>query len=191
MQIQIKHRCNGTVLFEGEFETLASALVEAVSKDADLRGADLRGANLRGANLGGANLYGANLGGANLYGANLRGANLRGANLGGANLAPIRTDFFDVLLRAPGEVAALRQALIDGRVDGSTYSGDCACLVGTIANARGCEKDDLVTIEPDSDRPAERWFMNIHPGDTPEKSHVAKLTVEWVDEFLALAKAWR
>jgi hypothetical protein len=97
MQIRIVSRYDASkVLFEGEFETLASALVEAVSKGADLRGADLygaslygadlRGANLYGADLRGASLYGANLGGADLYGADLRGADLRGANLGGANL---------------------------------------------------------------------------------------------------------
>jgi hypothetical protein len=96
----------GTVLFTSAATALKDVLIEAVGKnanlrganlyganlygadlrDADLRGADLRGANLRGANLHGANLYGANLYGANLYGADLRDADLRGADLRGANL---------------------------------------------------------------------------------------------------------
>ena len=166
MQRQILNRWSGAVIWAGEAETVKDAIHAAFASDANLRGADLGGADLRD-------------------------ANLRGADLRGADLAPIRDDLYAVLSAAPLEVPALIAALKAGKVNGSTYSGDCACLVGTIANARGCEKDDLVTIEPDSDRPAERWFMNIHPGDTPEKSHVAKLTVEWVDEFLALAKAWR
>ena len=62
--------------------------------------------------------------------------------------------------------------------------------MGTIANARGCDTNDIVGIEPDSDRPAERWFLGIRPGDTPDKSAVAKITLGWVDEFLALAKSW-
>jgi uncharacterized protein YjbI with pentapeptide repeats len=101
----------GTVLFTSAATILKDALIEAVSKRADLRGANLRGANLceanlceanlceanlceanlceanlRGANLCGANLCGANPRGANLCEANLREANLRGANLYGANL---------------------------------------------------------------------------------------------------------
>jgi hypothetical protein len=61
------------IIFASAALTLKDALVEAVSKKADLRGAnldgaDLRGANLRGANLCGANLYGADLGGADLDG---------------------------------------------------------------------------------------------------------------------------
>jgi len=86
----------GNVLFSSAATLIKDALVEAVSKRADLYGADLyganlyganlRGANLRGANLRGANLYGADLYGADLYGANLRGADLYGANLYGADL---------------------------------------------------------------------------------------------------------
>jgi hypothetical protein len=76
----------GKVLYEAAVDTLAAALVLAITNGADLYGADLYGANLYGANLYGANLRGANLYGANLYGADLRGADLYGANLRGANL---------------------------------------------------------------------------------------------------------
>jgi hypothetical protein len=95
-EFEIKHRWNGSVLYNGTGKTLAAVVIAAVAAganlsyanlyDANLSGANLRGANLRGANLYGANLYGANLRGANLYDADLRGANLRGANLRGANL---------------------------------------------------------------------------------------------------------
>jgi hypothetical protein len=163
--------------------------------DANLRGANLRGANLGGANLGDANLGGANLRDANLGDANLRGANLRGAYLGDANLrgaylGTFKVDIFDILLRAPKEIVAVRSALVEGRVNGSVYSGACSCLVGTIATARGVEYRELGSgIEPNSSRPAEQWFMQIKEGDTPENSSAVKLTVEWVDEFLELLAA--
>jgi len=247
MQIQIRHRYTSAVLFEGEFETLAKALEEAVRKRANLAGASLAGANLAGASLAGANLEGAsleganlgraslegaNLAGASLAGANLEGASLEGANLGraslegaslegasleganlgraslegaslagaslaganlgraslegasleGANLATQRADLRVVLDAAPREVAGLLAALKEGRVDGSVYEGECACLVGTIAKVRGCNYRDL-GIRPDSGRPAEQWFMLIRPGHTPEKSAVTRLTVQWVEEW--------
>jgi uncharacterized protein YjbI with pentapeptide repeats len=177
---------------------------------ADLRGADLRGANLRGANLRGANLRGANLRGANLRDANLRGADLRGADLRDANLrgadlrdadlcgadlrgadlrdadlTGIRDDIWAVLCSAPREVESLRLALIEGRVDGSTYEGKCACLVGTLANARQCGPTEIPSLKPNASRPAERFFMGIKKGDTPETNQFSKLALQWVDEWLA------
>ena len=91
MEIQIKHRYNKVVLFEGDFDSLASALVEAVRKGADLsnanlRSADLSNANLRYANLSNADLRNADLRNANLCNADLRNANLCNANLHNANL---------------------------------------------------------------------------------------------------------
>jgi len=92
MSIEIVHRYTKAVLYTSETaDSIAGAVIEAVSRGANLRGANLGGANLDGAYLRGAYLRGANLGGANLRGANLGGANLdgaylRGANLGGANL---------------------------------------------------------------------------------------------------------
>jgi hypothetical protein len=44
------------------------------------------------------------------------------------NLRTIKHDVWGMLLQAHAEVPALRQAIIDGKVDGSTYSGECACL---------------------------------------------------------------
>ena len=91
MKIEIKHRINGSVLFEGEFGSLKLCLIAAVKADANLGGAYLGGANLGGAHLGGADLRGAYLRDADLRGAYLGGAylgdaDLRGANLGGAYL---------------------------------------------------------------------------------------------------------
>jgi Pentapeptide repeats (8 copies) len=150
--------------------------------EADLSEAYLSGADLSGADLSGADLSGVDLSGADLSGADLSGADLSGADLSWATLDPIKADFWMILLSAPFEVAGLRLALIEGRVDGSTYEGDCACLVGTIANVRHASYKEL-GIKPDSTRAAERWFMGIKKGDTPETNQVSKITVKWLDEF--------
>ena len=211
MNYQIKH-INGSVLFECEVPEESSGMAEryvlekanlrgadlsgANLSDANLRGANLSDANLRGANLRGANLSdadlryadlsGANLSDANLRGANLSDANLRGADLSDADLMQFKADFFEILIHAANEVAGLRDALVNGNVDGSTYTGPCACLVGTIANVRQSAYTDMQGIKPDSRRPAEQWFMNIRKGDTPETNQVSKITLEWVDEFQSL-----
>jgi len=160
-------------------------LSDAYLRGANLSDAYLRGANLSGADLRGANLRGANLSGADLSGADLRGANLRGANLSDADLRGQKNDFWAILLHAPAEIQGLRLALIEGRVDGSTYEGPCACLVGTIANVRNANYQDI-GIKPDSSRPAEQWFMYIKKGDTPETNQISRITVEWLDEFVIL-----
>ncbi len=147
-----------------------------------LEGADLEGAYLEGANLEGANLEGADLEGADLEGAYLEGAYLEGAYLEGADLEEIRGDFFAVLDTQPAEVPGLLAALNAGKIDGSTYTGECACLIGTIANVKGCWYRQLA-VQPNSDRPAEIWFMNIRPGMTPENNGFAALAAKWVAEW--------
>jgi hypothetical protein len=184
VRIQIKSRWDDIVLWTGEAASLRDAVIQAVDGGADLRGANLRGANLRGANLRGANLRGANL-----RGADLRGANLGGANLGDADLAYFRDDVWAVLSSAPAEASAVLDALRAGRVDGSTYQGACACLVGTIANARHCAYDAIPALIPNSNRPAEQWFMQIHKGDTPETNPAASRAAEWVEQWLGTMRA--
>jgi Pentapeptide repeats (8 copies) len=158
-------------------------LTSADLRYANLRSADLRSADLRSADLRSADLRSADLTSADLTSANLTSANLRYANLRSANLTYAKQDVWDVLLRAPGEIAGLLAALREGRVNGSAYEGDCACLVGTIANVACKGYADLELIKPNSSRPAERWFLAIRKGDTPETSSVSKITVEWVEEF--------
>jgi uncharacterized protein YjbI with pentapeptide repeats len=105
--IEILNRWTQAVLYTSDTaNTPGAAAIEALGKEADLRGANLReadlreadlreanlreadlcGANLREADLRGADLCGADLCGADLCGADLCGANLRGADLCGANL---------------------------------------------------------------------------------------------------------
>ena len=163
-------------------------------RGADLGGADLGGANLRGADLGGANLRDADLRGADLRGADLRGAdlgdaNLRGADLGDANLAPIRDDLWAVLSAAPSEVPGLLAAIREGRIDGSTYEGECACLVGTIEHVAGAPHNTLPILKPNSSRPAEMFFLGINQGDTPETNQFAQLAADWIEDWLTRMRA--
>jgi hypothetical protein len=200
VKIEIRSWMSGAVLFEYEKEgnTLKDTVVEANLREANLRGADLRGADLYGADLYGADLYGADLRGADLYGADLRGANLREADLYGANLreADLRgipldklpqdfinqcsRDILFILGSLKAEVPALRQSLIDGKVDGSQYEGECACLIGTLANADGgLEKvcSAIPFYEKGTHNYGEMWFLNIHEGDTPETNEFARHAV--------------
>jgi uncharacterized protein YjbI with pentapeptide repeats len=162
-------------------------LSDANLSGANLRDADLSGANLRDADLRDADLRGANLSDANLSGANLRDANLRDADLSGADLRSFKADFWMVLAQNRAEIPALLDALKSGRVDGSTYTGECACLVGTIANARHV---DYRSIEHDASRPCEQWFAMIRKGDKPGDDtgggFAAQMAVAWAEEFVAL-----
>jgi len=169
----------------------AADLQDAYLRGAYLRGANLQDADLRGADLQDAYLRGADLQDADLQDADLQDADLRDANLRDANLRRARTDLFDILLRVPNEIDALAQALRDGRVNGSAYEGDCACLVGTIANARKCSYSEIPNLAPESSRPAERWFLAIKEGNTPENSNVVKITLKWIEEFQWLLQAIR
>ena len=136
---------------------------------ANLRDADLRYANLR---------Y------ANLRDANLRYADLEDADLRYANLTIIKTDFFKILTAAKNEATYLYKSLHEGKINGSTYQGECACLVGTIANARDVDYRRLLDIEVDSGRPAEKWFLSIREGDTPKNNPVSQIVSEWTEEFM-------
>jgi hypothetical protein len=91
-----------------------------------------------------------------------------------------RDDLWAVLCSAPAEILGVREALVQGLVDGSTYQGECACLVGTL------EKSGVKPgLGKNSSRPAEQFFLGISPGDTPATSDLAKLAVQWIDELLA------
>ena len=162
-------------------------------RDADLRGAnliganleraDLEGADLRDANLIGASLERANLIGANLIGADLERADLEGADLERADLEPIKKDMFDVLLRAIPEIPNLKQSLIEGNIDGSTYDGECACLCGTLEKTDSLKIRKVIRDGRDSNRPIERFFLCIKKGDTPENNQYAKIAMGWIEEF--------
>jgi uncharacterized protein YjbI with pentapeptide repeats len=166
-----------------------ASLVGASLVGASLDGARLDGASLDRASLDRASLDGASLDGASLDGASLDGARLDRARLDRASLDPIRDDIRSILDAAPNEVPGLLLALDEGRIDGSCYTGACACLVGTIANIRGVKLDSrgcgLADLAPNSSRPAECWFLALRPGHTPDNHPVAAITHDWIAEWMA------
>src|SRR5579859_1428326 len=87
MNIEIKNRFTGAVLWVGEAQTMREALVKAAAAGAYLADANLADAYLADAYLAGADLAGADLAGAYLARAYPAGANLAGADLAGAYLA--------------------------------------------------------------------------------------------------------
>jgi hypothetical protein len=179
-----------------------ASLVRASLDGASLDGASLDGASLDGASLVRASLDGASLVRASLDGASLDGASLDGASLDGASLDGIKNDVWAVLLHAQPEVAALLTALRAGKIDGSVYrrregSEFCGCLVGSLEIAyaqrtgvtealRDANTEIIPGLKRDGARPAERWFLAIKPGNTPENHTVARLTEKWVLEFMQL-----
>ncbi len=159
---------------------------------ADLTGADLTGADLTDADLTDVVLTRAVLTDADLTDvvltravltradltrADLTRADLTDAVLTRADLTDAERDVRLILFENAAEVPGLLLALREGRVDGSTYSGKCACLVGTIANVRGCNVSE---IPQDSSRPAERLFLAIREGGT---NPIAKVVEGWIVEW--------
>jgi uncharacterized protein YjbI with pentapeptide repeats len=169
-----------------------SDLRDSDLRGSDLRGSDLRGSNLRGSDLSGSDLRGSDLRDSDLSGSNLRGSDLRGSNLRGSDLSDIRNDFLAEVLKLPNELEFLRQALMAGKVDGTTYKGECACLAGTMAHAKGIQDYDGtpirngLTFRADTSSPRERFFLAIREGDTPENNSACKIALEWTDEAIAI-----
>ena len=184
---EIRNRWTNAVQFTADIKCAPDATIR-VRIGLAVRWARQNGANLRGANLRGADLYGANLSDANLSDADLYDANMRGANLYGANMRSFKADFWAVLTTARKEIPGLISAMREGRIDGSTYSGECACLVGTIANVRHVSAN---TLEQDSSRPAEQWFSMIKKGDKPGDDSgggfALQQALEWAEEYCALS----
>lgn len=171
MKVEIKNRWDDTVLYSADVEAdentpnsilLRLAVLAALEAKADLRYADLRSANLS-------------------Y------ADLSYANLSYADLRSFKADLWMTLTQNRHEVPALIAALRDGRVDGSTYEGECACLVGTIANAKSVNYD---VLDHSASNHAEQWFAMIRKGDKPEDDSAggfaSKMALEWSLEWLAL-----
>jgi hypothetical protein len=209
-KIEIRDRWNDVVIYTAEVEVtsrmttakkLGAAILLALAANTNLSGANLYGANLYGANLSGADLSGADLSGAdlsganlyrasltganlyraNLYGADLYGADLSGADLSGANLRPIEADYRFILSRAHKEVPFLIVALKAGKVNGSTYEGECACLVGTLENGGASDLPHAASS------PAELWFAAIRTGDKPGDATAggaaAAKALEWAEAY--------
>ncbi len=158
--IEILNRYTKAVLYRADVADVRAAVLQAVTEKADLSEADLSEADLSG-------------------------ADLSEADLSEADLSSVKRDIMAVLDASPHEVLGLRDAVAGGRIDGSCYTGECCCLVGTLAKLRKVGISDLPGRLPDASSPAERWFLALRPGHTSESSQVAAITLRWIDEWLA------
>ena len=86
---------------------------------------------------------------------------------------------------SPNEAQNVLTALENGQVDGEFYEGECSCLIGTIAKARGCKFNEIPGLKNNNSSPAERWFTGIIEGDTPETNQISAISAEWIKEWLA------
>jgi hypothetical protein len=107
-------------------------------------------------------------------------------DLSDADTSAIKQDLLDILQYAVPEVPGLRLALVEGRVDGTAYRGECACLIGTIANLKDIPFRQMKGIDANPSRAAERFFTGIKEGDRPETNAISALVVQWIDEFVSL-----
>ena len=175
-------RLDGASLVNASLD--GARLVNASLDGARLDGASLVNARLDGASLVNASLDGARLVNASLVNASLDGARLDGASLRTADLVRIKDDFFTVLDAAAAEVPALLAALRAGHINGSAYEGECSCLKGTIATARGVSYKTMQgPLAPNVKTPAEAWFLGIKKNYKPDNSQVASITEEWILEW--------
>ena len=142
------------------------------------------GSSFDGSSFVGSSFVGSSFDGSRFVGSSFDGSSFVGSSFDGEGDA--KQDFLSIISDARDEIAGLIAALRDGRINGSVYSGDCACLVGTIANLRGV---DVRTLHCDSSRPAEKWFLMISEGDRPGYSspggYASGKALEWAEEYIA------
>ncbi len=149
--------------------------------------ADLEGAYLKCADLEGANLKGADLEGANLKGADLKGAYLEGAkNIPNFWLNNCKRDVLNVFQYTSLEVPGLRQKIIEGKIDGTQYTGECCCLIGSLGNKKAVSC--IPYYEKGLHNAGEQLFWQIRKGDTPETNQFSKIALDLCDEFLSRVK---
>ena len=122
----------------------------------------------------------ADLSDANLSDADLSGADLSDADLSASVIRHFKHDLWGILMQYQSEIGGLKKAIREGKINGSVYSGDCACLMGTIANVKKCDVNSLIK---DATSPAECWFLQMKEGHTPKNNGVSKMTLEWIEEF--------
>jgi hypothetical protein len=94
------------------------------------------------------------------------------------DLTAVKADFLSIIGKAPGEVPYLRLAVIEGRIDGSEYYGECACLKGTLAGKAAGPLFNHI------DSPSA--FIALAYGI---KCNIAAVVLDWLDEFLVGERA--
>lgn len=104
------------------------------------------------------------------------------------NLEAVKQDLWQVLQIAPAEAKSVRQAIIQGDVDGGYYIGDCCCIKGIMAKSLGIPVQELnrsYGIGLNRRSYLENFLFNIMEGDTPESNSYSRAILQWCDQFIA------
>lgn len=103
-----------------------------------------------------------------------------------ADLREIRDDLWSVLSVVTNEeVGVLREALVAGRINSASDPTCSTSLIGTLADAFGCDPGILFPRQlAHQDRPSGLFFRGIAEGDTPETNPIAQIALNWIDKWL-------
>jgi Pentapeptide repeats (8 copies) len=176
----------------------------------DLSGSNLSGSDLRGSNLSGSDLSGSDLSGSDLRYSNLRGSDLRdsnlsdsdlrhsdlsGSNLSGSKLRGVKNieetiwlsqakqNILFIFRYVPiSEIEGLKQKIIEGKIDGSQYKGDCCCLIRSLGDDR--ISNCIPYYSKGLHNLGEQLFYQIKKGDTPETNQFSKIALDLCNEYL-------
>jgi hypothetical protein len=161
---------------------VGSSFVGSSFDDSSFDGSSFVGSSFDGSSFVGSSFVGSSFDGSSFVGSSFVGSSFDDSSFDGE--CDAKADFIEVISRARLEIPAMVKALREGRVNGSTYEGECACLVGTLENA------GATGLPHDSERPIERWFMMISEGDKPGDSspggYAIGKALEWALEYCAL-----
>ena len=123
----------------------------------------------------------------------MKGAYLKGAkNIPQSYINICSRDMLFIFQALKKELPYLREKIVKGQVDGTQYEGECACLIGTLANSDGGVDKVCNTIpyyEKGLHNPAEQWFWQIKIGDTPKNNFFAEHALALIDEVLGKNKS--
>jgi hypothetical protein len=103
-------------------------------------------------------------------------------------LAPIRENMFAVLNAFPQEAEYVQRMLVEGKIEGGTYTTDrgCSCLFGTIGRVKAMRYDEILkTARSFKGQNVERLFLLIFPGDTPATNKSAAIAFVLIEEWLS------
>ena len=173
MEIEIKNRWDGSVIFSMEAESWKDAVEAAMKARINLSGSDLRGSDLSGSNLRGSNLSDCDLSGSNLSGSNLRNSNLSGSDLSGCNL--LNSDLSGseginqymitpllLLLEQPGLIRAYKLVNENGY---GPYNGGIEYVIGSEYNVENANTDETIQCAAGINLATLDWCMkNWNPG---------------------------
>lgn len=101
-----------------------------------------------------------------------------------ANEPRAQADLEDVLRENRDIASGFRERIVAGKVDGTSYTGECCCVLGHFSQERRVPHNMTPGWKPYN--PIEQFINNIREGDTPENSPWSAKLLEWTDGFLGV-----